>query len=155
MPKIHDLEVDKYLADCVTITPEAIQEEFIRVPADLAYWGELHAQAVKVHLTAKMEVERMAAKLAMEYRERMSVEGKKTTEATVEAAVLLDSAYHEARLAAIEAEATRASLRSRFDAVAAKRDMVQSLGAQIRVEMERDPIVREAVRGSRVNRGDF
>jgi len=155
VPRIHDLEVDSYLADCVQISPEALQEEFVRVPADLAYWGELHAQAVKQHLLAKVEVERLGARLSLECRERLLAEGKKPTESTVEAAVMLDPSYHAARLTAVEAEATRVALRSRFDAVATKRDMLQSLGAQIRVEMERDPIVREAVRGSRMARGDF
>ena len=63
--------------------------------------------------------------------------------------VVLDDRYHSAKVHAIECEATHASLKSRCMALAAKKDMVQSLGAQIRVEMGYDPAVRDAVRTTR------
>lgn len=148
--KIHDMEVDLYLKDCVTIAPEAIQEEFVRVPADIAYWGELYANALRAWKIAKLTSEKMIAMLNIEHRERL-IEGgvAKPTVDAVKSAVVQDDRYEVTKLAEIEAEAAHASLRSRCQAIAAKKDMVQSLGAQLRVEMGHDPTVRDAVRATR------
>ena len=60
-PGQSEIVVDAYLYDCVNVEPEALQEEFVRIPADLAYWNERYAQAHREHLLAKLDAERAEA----------------------------------------------------------------------------------------------
>ena len=139
--KIHDLEVDEYLSECVRINSDNLQEEFCRVPADLAYWGERMADAAKDAKLAKLHREKTESVLYAKHRAELSNFGK-TTEAAIRAAVVDDPAYEKAKIREIEADAAATAFKNRFWAVSAKKDLVQSLGATIRVEMQRDPLVR-------------
>jgi hypothetical protein len=144
MPKINDMEFSEYLYNAVTILPEAIQEEFVRVPADLAYWGEQYSVAVSDHLHAKNARETTHARLMVEKRAAAQVTGGKLTVGDLEAAVATDPTYQEVVVAEIEAEARKAAMRTRVDAVHAKKEMLISLGAQLRAEMGADPLTRFA-----------
>lgn len=137
------ITVDAFLHECVAITPEALDEECVRVSADLAYWNERYAVAHKAHLMAKLDLERTEARLSIEHREMMaSADGKKgPTVDAVRAAVVNDAQYVEAQLAVINAEVERARLRGLSYAVESKKDMLQSIGAKERVLMN-DPMVR-------------
>lgn len=174
---LRDIEVDAYLAECVQITPELISEEFVRTPADLAYWNARYADGVRTHLKAKLhldmvqrdgakEVAEATARARIECREEIqSQNDKRVTESMVEAAVethapLLAarekaaSAEVQARFAFIEAEAQKAELYGFVDAIRTKKEMLISLGAQLRKEMEGDPTIREhASSGARLGRG--
>jgi hypothetical protein len=144
-PPGHQIDVDSYLYDCANVEPEALDEEFIRVPADLAYWNERYAQAHKSHLLAKLDSERTEASLMLEMREKLKAMGGKPTVDEVRANVITDPTYGSARLAEIEAEVERTRLRGLVGALEAKKDMLQSLGAKLRSEMS-DPLLR-SVRG--------
>jgi hypothetical protein len=141
---LHDLEVESYLADCVRIVPEVLNEEFVRLPADLAYWSARYADALRAHLTAKLNLNKVEARAHIECREQLLVEHSRPTESMVEAAVMEYEPLQAARLACIEAEVEKARVGGVVDAIRCKKDMVVSLGATIRAEMEHDPIVREA-----------
>ena len=54
---------DEYLAECVVINDFALDEEFIRMPADMAYWNARYADALRNYLLAKLDHERNAARL--------------------------------------------------------------------------------------------
>jgi len=143
-----------YLEECVNILPEAIQEEFVRVPSDIAYWGHQYAMSLKTWKAAKLERERTEAELHIRQKELLINQGvKRPTVGDIEAAVALNPDYQSAKLHEVEMEAEHLAAKVRYQAVCAKKDMVQSLGAQIRTEMERDPSIRE--RASRSNGGDF
>jgi hypothetical protein len=146
------IEVEQYLKECVKIEPTVIEEEFIRLPADLAHWNEREAVALRAHLTSKIEVDRAYATAQIIERERLAMEGGKPTEARVAAAVELNKDYNEARVRAVEAEVERARLRGVVMAISAKREMLVSLGAHVRKEMESDPVLREQVRANRLQR---
>lgn len=146
---LHDLPVDDYLYASVTVTPEAMEEEFVRAPADIAYWNSLSAQAMKAHLLAKWAAEKTEARLKVEMREQLVAEGKKPTESMVDAAVVLHPDMERDKLAAIEAEVEFVRVRGIAKAVSDKKDVLQSLGATYRAEMEGDPMVRQARREAR------
>lgn len=148
--KIHDLDVDEYLADCVQVYPEALQEEYVRIPADLAYWNARNSAANRNHLVTKMNRERTVARLQIETRAAFEVAGKKATEALVDATVTMSDEYGVARMAEIEAEVEKAKLSGVVDAIRAKRDMLISLGAHVRAEMQGDPSLREMSRGRKL-----
>lgn len=125
----------EYLKQSVEIIPEAIQEEFVRVPVDLAYWGERYAEAVKEFLTAEHERKTLYATLRLQVRELAASKGEKLTEKDCDAWVEQTPKFQQAKLAEIEAEAAKIAAKARLDAVTAKRDMCMSLGAHIRAEM--------------------
>jgi hypothetical protein len=155
------IEVEQYLYESVSVEPEAIEEDLIRVSSDVAYWNERHAVAHRAHLVAKLDAERDEARLTLEHRECLSLEWQETvakaakegvkaprepTVDAVRAAVLTDPLYRAARLAEIECEAERARLRGVVSAVESKKDAVQSICATRRLEMTGDPLLRNVRR---------
>ncbi len=138
-----------------------------RVPADLAYWGAQYARAVRRYLTADMEFDRAKAETRILVRERLLAAAvpdpaedlKKApkrgtvTESMVDAAVELEGEYHDARVALIEAEAEKVRIYGVVEAVKAKRDMLISLGANMRAEMQGDPVLRANARERRTGGG--
>ena len=147
MKSIHDIEVDDYLYECVTVFPEAIQEEMVRTPVDLAYWGEQHGRAMEAWKMAKLTREKVEAELFLELQESIQEETKKKpTLDTIKASVVTHPKYDAAKLNEIEAEARYQTMKNRLSAVAAKKDMIQSIGAQLRAEMAADPSVAEDIR---------
>lgn len=139
--------LDEYLTDCVKIEPLALEEEYIRLPADLAFWNDRYAKAVETYLQAKHDSDTMYAKLLIIHRATLQNQGVKVTESIVEATILQDQKWLDVEQKRIGAEAAKARLSGVLDAVKTKRDMLISLGAHIRAEMERDPQVRERQRG--------
>lgn len=150
MAQLNEIEVEKFLKDSVDVEPTLLQEEFVRLPADMAYWNERYSKAMKEHLMGKLNVDRLYAMLQIEMRETLLAEGQKTTEALVSARIEVHPKYQEARLALVSAEAEAARLKGVLEAVRAKREMIVSLGAHLRVELQHDPIIREHMRGKRL-----
>jgi hypothetical protein len=129
------------LKEALEIDDGQIKAEFIRLPADMAYWNARYSDAILAHLRAKWAAETAEGECYIAQRERLEAEGK-VTEKKIESAVATDPMYVAARNAEIEAEAERARLRGVVEAIATKRDMLMSLGAYIREEM-RDPLIRD------------
>ena len=162
MAKLHDLEVDDYLEQCVSLYPETLNEEFVRLPADIAYWTHRFGEALRAHLRAKMEAERTRSRLRMEHRAKLEgvkdpATGKpaKATESMVDAAVDMDPAWELARLAEIDAEVERVRLQGVCRALETKGHMVTALGNQILAEKRSDPALRSMARDAteNLNRG--
>ena len=141
---LHDITVSKFLADSVAVEPTAIQEEYVRLPADLAYWNELYARAYHRHLTAKVNEKHLNALLRIEHREQLENSVARVTESMVDSAVDTDERLQRAHSERIEAEVEKTRLYGILDAIRAKREMLVSLGAHVRAEMEDDPLVRKA-----------
>lgn len=150
MASLHDLDgVDDFLLDCVQIEPEALQEEFIRIPADLAYWNAKYTTAYKALTFAKIAMERTAARITLEIRAVHADDKPKITEGFVEAKLLNMMAYQTMQEAHAEAEVEKVRLHGVLEAIRAKRDMIISIGAHVRAEMGGDPVVRSRVSGYR------
>jgi len=132
---------DEFLEDVVNIDPLNIDEHFRKVPAELAYYNQQYADAVEAYLKAKAECERTHARVYIETSSETDEKGKKPTVAAIEASIQMNDDYHIAKLNMLNAEAEKARLRGKVDVVSAKKEMLISLGAHIRVEMS-DPMVR-------------
>jgi hypothetical protein len=144
MPSHNGMDIDQYMYDSVSITPEALSEEFARVALDLAYWNAQYADRLREHRLAEMSQKRTKAMLYIKHRvllQEADPKGK-TTEAQVDAAVLMDEDMVICDTNAITTEVEKEKARGVLDAVRAKREMVVSLGAHIRAEMAGDPILR-------------
>jgi hypothetical protein len=134
---------DTYLAECIALDDFALDEEFIRMPADLAYWNSQYADALRTYLVAKLEHDRTRARVYLTVKAvNEDGGGKKATVADLEAMVVCDPAYHQTALTLLEADVAKTRLRGVVDAVVTKKDMLQSLGAKLRAEMAGDPMVR-------------
>lgn len=148
MSKLNDIDVETFLKDSVLIDPLCITDEYVRLPSDLAYWNQRHSDALKAHLRAKIELDRVEAMVYLEKREG-GVDGKRLTVDGVNAAVAVDPRVLSAREAAVLAEVEKSRLHGVVSAVGAKKDMLVSLGAHVRQEMDGDPVVRAAHAGFR------
>lgn len=137
-----DLALELELRDRIRVNPEALEEEFVRLPGDVAYLGAQHARALERHLRAKAEARRAwSAAFLIKRQELLDAHGK-ATEEMVKAAVEGDLRVRAAQDAEIVADVARAKAKTDLDAVLCKKDMVVQLGANYRAEMERDPALR-------------
>jgi hypothetical protein len=163
MAKLNDVDVDEYLKKSVDIEPMAIEEEFVRLPGDLAYWNERYARAVNDYLKAKVGRERTESRLYLEQREHLTAkasveaaEGKKGAKAPTVDEIRSAVAGHrdmvEAEDAELLMEVEKVRLYGVLDAIRAKRDMLIQIGSRQRVEMEHDPVIREESRVRRLQR---
>lgn len=134
-----------YLKQCVEIVPEAIHEEYVRLPADLAYWNAQYADAQRAFLLAKVEADILERELYPVLRVELEATGK-VTEKMIESALASSAAWKESKVRVAEAEAEKARLYGVLDAVRTKRDMLVSLGAHLRAEMDGSPQLRDESR---------
>lgn len=139
---LHDMEVEAYLYDSVNIDDFAMDEEFKRVAADIAYWNARYSEAVKAHQVAKLEAKLEKSAAWKRAREAVELRGEKLTDKGIEAEAETDQLWVDKRMAEIDAEALSKKIGGFAEAVAAKKDMLQSLGARLRVELEGDAHVR-------------
>lgn len=158
--KLYDIEVEKFLKEALIICPEAMEEEFVRVPSDLAYWNERHSDALHEALATKVERERISGELMNDKTfldDLEEVLGKRPNLDQVKGAIVNDDRYIAAKVAEMGAEVERVRLRGCVDALAAKRDMLISLGAHVRLEMMHDPMLRRQMAANRssVDVGDI
>jgi len=120
----------------VTIDEVALNEEYIRLPSDFAYFSELYANSKKAFAEAKLNRDITRSRLRMIARETIEVSGKRATESMVDATVELDPVWLEVKTKEIECEAEAAYLYGVLESLRTKRDMLISLGAHTRAEMK-------------------
>ena len=166
MAELHDIEVGQYLKDCVDISPEELEDEFIRLPADLAYWNHQYAETIKEAQRAKFLREQTFARLHTDLREEMmneareavvksleedsksKMKAKAPTIADIESAVYTHAEYIAAKEREIQADGEKARLYGVVDAIRTKRDMIIQMGADRRAVMMGDPILREQTKAA-------
>lgn len=136
---------DEYLRECVRINPEDIQGEYLRIPADLAYWNAQYAAALRDFLTAEIDVKVTKGRAYAAVREAIVMKGGKPTEEQTKALVESNEDYIAQQYAAVDAEVRKNELYGKLDSIRSKKEMLISLGAHLRAEMEGDPSLRETV----------
>ncbi len=140
--KFNDFDPEEYLKQCTKIDDTQLDNEFIELPSALAFWSAQYAEAIRDQMTAKHNLESVSAKLHLVTKAEAEFTKKKLTVADTESKVRESPEYTDAMLLLIEAEARKARLKGCLEAVHAKKDMLQSLGAKLRAEMGADPMVR-------------
>lgn len=150
-PEQGEVDPNEYLKSCLRIEPLALQEEFVRVPADFAYWAEQYKVALEKHLTAKAELERAEARSYLLSSNKVNpATAKPFTVDAIKALVTTDPDVVLSRDAAVAAEVDSVRLKNILEAIRTKREMLISLGAQVRSEMEHDPLVRKRASDARM-----
>ena len=157
-----------YRRECTNINKENIEAEYTRVSADLAYWGFQKAKAYRDLGQAKVtleeeefEVERVEAMLYARFREELKEPNSKEklvppSEATINSHVTqapelakAKARYFEAKLAVADAQYHFDELYATTNAVEVKKEMLISIGADRRAELNSDPNLRKMAREAR------
>jgi len=134
---------DEFLRQCLEISITDLNAEFIKVPGEIAYWGEQLSSATFAHASAKLAYERERGRMFTLLRNR-HVEGKKPLPVdAIEAVIAEDDELYELQLEVLQKDAARMHIKSIYDAVSRKADMLQSLGAKIREERRGEPALRQ------------
>lgn len=137
------------LGDDLKFTPEDINTAYMEQPAKFAYWAVVAAQAKSAMDKKKLEVERqdefmkkaLIGELDRAVRRNLELEGERITEAKVTNNIYAHPRYREeqAKLYALQDEL--AELQSQYgllyaakDAMTHRKDMLVSMGAQLRQE---------------------
>jgi hypothetical protein len=138
-------DLQQYLSDSCKIDEFDIQKEYVRLPADLAYWATEYANAFRRWKEAKFANEREQSAAFARAQMDLENEGvKKPTIPATEARMLTDKIWLKAKQNEIILESEKVRLGGILGAIEAKKDMLISLGATQREEMKRDPIIRDA-----------
>lgn len=146
-------ELDEYLRECVRIDAHSLQDEYVRLPADYAFWNERYRAALERSLLAEADVKRVYAGLYLSGGERVMPSGKPATVDWIKARIEDDQDYRQAVAESIYAEADVAHVKGILEAIRTKRDMIIQMGATVRQEMQHDPAVRDRARTERTYRG--
>ena len=115
-----------------------LEAEFCDLPASLAYFNEVYADAFRVYLMARETRKRVEANAAQGAR----IANPKATVGAIDATVDLDPEVYTARAQEIAAESDKIRQFGRVDALRAKKEMLISLGAHIRATEMSDPTIR-------------
>jgi hypothetical protein len=132
----------------VAIDLANFNQELIDFPSLVAYWNAQLAVATKASMQAKVDKEREEARVWLAHKSLAELDKKKLTLDDLRAKVTDNKDIQVLGDLWIEAEAERIRIRGIVDTLGVKRDMLQSLGAKLRVEMMSDPVVREQMAGA-------
>jgi hypothetical protein len=145
------VELDDEARAAVIINEHDLTGEYIRLPALMARYGARLSLAIQDYQEAELAFDRVEAGVSLEWRHTLGIaregtaRGGKATESSVQDHVRNDQRWVDAKMGMIEADAKRHRARELCTALAAKREMLVSLGAHIRKEMDLDPTTRRTV----------
>lgn len=134
------------------IDPALIDEEFIKLPGELARYSQLHVEASQDAEQADFNLEIIEASISLTIRDHAKNLGEKVTVDYVQAKMRVDPKWQAARRDAIEARTQEAAAKAMVNAVLAKRDMLISYGAHLRAQWGGDPSTRLPPGRARVTR---
>ena len=153
LPPTPEMELEPYLDECLSLEPEAISEEFARLPADFARWNELYAQAHYAHSAADLAVRRARARVALRVRRDAPLYAStykcKVTEGSLADIVACDPEVCAAEDARARADRDRNRIRGILVALKAKDSALVTIGAHQRAELTLTPHIRSTPRDSR------
>ncbi len=148
MNRSGDTDLDAVL-EVMEIDPLDIEMEYTTIGSQIARYNELHVEALREQLYAEREVKRVRAKKQLFIRSHAAASDEKMTDSRANAKVEASTMVQKIEIAAIDARIERERLRGILKTLEGKRDMLVSLGAHIRAEMQGNPSLREQYRAQR------
>lgn len=142
-------EAAEMVASATKINPLAIHDEYIMLPAHMAYWAARHADAVEARLRAEAEADQAEAARYVYMKQQTHLDGIKLTEKLADSLVRASPEWRDSQLRVAEARGNERRLAAIVEACKAKADMLVSLGATIRKEMEGLPQLRRDLQNRR------
>lgn len=141
--------VEQLLHDATHIDEINIHDEYVKLPGQLAYWTSQASSAYELRLQAELRLETTEAQCFLDHRHAASTaapaEGKKqerVTDSYVQSCIRRDPRWIAAQSELNKALANESRLKGIVKAVETKRDMLVSLGASIRAEINGNPVIR-------------
>lgn len=137
------------LGDDLLIEPEHLNDAFIEQPAKFAYWATVALQAKSLVDKKKLEVDKqedylkknLIGELDGEVRKEMELNGEKITEAKVTNGIYTHERYQEEQAKYYQLKEELLELQNKFavldmakESMNQRKDMLISLGAQLRME---------------------
>lgn len=132
-------ELRVYQRECVSIRIEAMSDECVRLPSDMAFWAERYAAALERTLTADSATKTAYARAYEALLMSEDRSGKPMPDSKAQQLAKRDRDYSLAIMDEAEALAEKARIWGVLEAIRAKRDMLIELGATRRREMEMHP----------------
>jgi len=129
-------DLSEYLNQCVTVDDVALNEEYIRLSADYAFWSSKYADSRRTHAISKLNRETVRSTLRIAHREELAEDNNRVTESMVTSAVDIDPKWIGSKHNEIDAETDMVRLSGILEALKTKREMLISLGAHARAEMK-------------------
>jgi len=131
--KDFSFDVDKE----ISYGPDTINEDIVDQASKFAWAGILHAKARRIASDEKMNHEVLCAKLYSKHRLQLEKDSdKKTTEKQIESEVIQDKKYADSFAMLSDAKENEMVLKGLVDALAHRKDMIQSLASNIRQDRE-------------------
>lgn len=116
--------------------------EFANLPGDLARMSELHVEASEAAEMADHELDVLEARLSLDIREHAKLLGEKPTVDFISAKMKLKPEWQAAKRTSIGRRADEMRAKGVVNSVVSKREMLISLGAHIRAQLQGDPSTR-------------
>lgn len=135
-------ESDEYLYECTHINDDDINNEFKRTSADIAFWSKKYADAVKESITAEINRKQVWSAKWIATKEMLVATGSRATIEDIKSNLETDNSVREARAREITAEFEKERIKGIMEAIRTKREMLISLGAHLRQEMQQDPTIK-------------
>lgn len=124
------------LDELMEVDPNDLTNEFASQAALYAHYATLLADADEVLSNADISKDEEYSTADLEWRLEMAEAGEKVTEGKITALVRSDETVVKAMAALVEAQHNRDTLRAVVRALEMRADMLVSLGAHLRHEME-------------------
>jgi len=115
------------------IVPEDVKNEYIRMSPQIARATEEYSEALQAVLETKQYRDETYAML---YMEVCSDADKKPSEGYIRNSILSNSIYQDVCRAYSAAEGQKSRLAGDLEALRTKKDMLVSLGAHVRIELQ-------------------
>lgn len=148
--QIGDVTYESNLAEDLKINKGNLQDAFETHAERFAFYTTAYELALDYELRLSAEVDRLYAKCDEAARSQLAANGIKVTEKMVENVVITTPEYIEAQKLLFDAKKNAGLLKAAKDAMIARKDMLVSFGANIRAELNADPmIVMDKVRKNR------
>lgn len=135
----------QYASRCARTDVNDLNGEYARVPADLYYWRGRWVDCLEEESAAEGHRKNTAATVYQRLRAIKDQGSKAMTEAAIEAAIQTDQDYLNAVERERAAAVAKARIQAVVEAIKAKEQMLVSLGASMRHEVEMG--LRERPRG--------
>lgn len=138
-------ETDAEIRRAVNTEPTAIQEEYCAVPADIHRWAGIVAERDEVLDVAEAELKIHEAEEAKKIVDSVPAGEKVPGEGVRQDRVRAGKGYRERVMAVARARRGKAEAMAVLEAVRAKRELLVSLGADIRqqIELADGPTIRD------------
>lgn len=125
------------------IEEAAIHGHFLRLSSDLAYFNGIYSDVLGLLRVAERRLEFGEADIRLEYRQSTQPSGKAATEGYIDECVKADHRYRKLREEVDNAEVLKSRVSGVVDAIRSKKEMLITVGANMRAELEGDPMIRE------------